>query len=88
MPSQPACFQRRGFRRQFPPQLEDDLGQASVSLGYRSDQLQPFVFGHVRQNGTKLRHYRQLTLRCIDIPLYSNLSIRGQLLAWRSELHT
>ena len=82
------CFQRRGFRRQFPPQLEDDLGQAGVSLGYRSDQLQPFGFGHVRQNGTKLRHYRQLTLRCIDIPLYSNLSIRGQLLAWRSELHT
>ena len=46
------CLQRRCFRRQFPPQLEDNLGQSSVGLGYRSDQVLSFVFGHVRQNGT------------------------------------
>ena len=31
----------------FEPQLEGDIGKAGVSLGYRSDQLLPFVFGHV-----------------------------------------
>ena len=29
------CLQRRTFRRQLPPQLEGDLGQAGVGLGYR-----------------------------------------------------
>ena len=29
-------FTRRGFRRQFPPQFEGDLGQARVGLGDRS----------------------------------------------------
>ncbi len=33
------CLQRRAFRRQRPPQLEGDLGQAGVGLGYRFDQL-------------------------------------------------
>ncbi len=45
-----ACLQRRGFRRQFPPQLEADLGQAAMGLGYRSEQVLSFVFGHVTQN--------------------------------------
>ena len=44
------CLQRRGFRRQFQPQFEGDLGQACVALGDRSEQLLSFVFGHVRQN--------------------------------------
>ena len=42
------CLQRRAFRRQLPPQLEGDLGQAGVDLGYRFDQLPlEFVFGHL-----------------------------------------
>ena len=39
------CLQRRAFRRQLPPQLEGDLGQAGVGLGYRFDQILEFVFG-------------------------------------------
>ena len=82
------CLQRRCFRRQFPPQLEGNLGQSSVGLGYRSDQVLSFVFGHVRQNGTKLRILPPIDLAVHRHPPYSNRSIQGGLLAWRSELHT
>ena len=71
------CLQRRCFRRQFPPQLEGNLGQSSVGLGYRSDQVLSFVFGHVRQNGTKLRILPPIDLAVHRHPPYSNLSIQG-----------
>ena len=41
------CLQRRGFRRQFSPELEGNLGQAGVGLDYRSEQVLSFVFGHI-----------------------------------------
>ena len=44
------CLQRRSFRRQFPPQLEGNFGQAAVGLGYRFEQVLSFVFGHAIQD--------------------------------------
>ena len=62
-------LQRRSFRRQFPPQLEGDFGQAAVGLSYRFEQVLSFVFGHVTQNfyvrlnGTDQRIFRILSDR-------------------------
>ena len=44
------CLQRRSFRRQCPPQLEGNFGQAAVGGGYRFEQVLSFVFGHAIQD--------------------------------------
>ena len=48
-------LQRRGLRRQLPPQLDGDLGEPRVGFGGGADELLSFVLAYgIRSRGREL----------------------------------